>query len=673
MPPERRAFALPPRSPISTSTPTSSSTATSLRGHTPSSLVQLPDSYISSYLSNRHAKEIMLSNAHKRRMPCHQMRLPGLQMKYRDNYRLLGQLQAAHLHRQRELRQMQLQQATSQLHHSLTLPPPASQTPSNEGSSQTPQISEPPKSSDILPHSAPVSDSCDSYVQPSTPLTALNRMPGAWSHVPSAKPTLEHISMNISYDQSHKSSIRLSHRNQDLGWVETHEKEYTAVFPNTSSFRYSLPAALPPQVAKESLERLKKRLHRRRIRAQETILTDLHQGVKSVEAEVHRQVDMVLSRLKEAPASKYAFALTNSFLAQIPTTLSNGLSTTAGEQPSPMLVSPLSPPPSPQPNPGLIPATEGGGESTNSVHENGLDGIETALSLKFDSIALAARSNHKRRSLQPTVAHIGSKESQVSISSSGASEVLSASMRTSYTTACSQVLSAALPSFIPTMVAPLVCVFAYPDSSTTTDHSVEDAGDSAMSGQQQRRSSKELSFPWGVPGRSPFHSISVSQDDHHQKQRQQDQLNSGTLILNSKSWTQVEREALNLAATRFQLSGKWSKIREMMNLHRSDEEIEAEYTRLYGHREDKITDIDEDDEDDEQYRSINGDADDEAEGENSAVYLFGRRQQYHCHQQQGIEIPRIESHVIEKEPIRLFKKELMIDKRFTLEEIPTRL
>ncbi|KAG0008819.1 hypothetical protein BGZ80_003017 [Entomortierella chlamydospora] len=451
-------------------------------------------------------------------------------------------------------------------------------------------------------------------------------MPGSWTQGP--------------------SSLHPSGRDQCSDLTVNGEGERSTIFSNISSFRDTLPKALPPRVAKENLERLRQRLQRRRARARETILVDLHQGVRSVEAEVHRQVEMVFSRLKEAPASKYAFALTNSFLAQIPATLSQSIS---GSGPTDVET------------------------SVAAERKRNEDRITTErLSKEFDSIAL---TSHSERSPQSRMIEISDEESRVSISRLGASEVLSASMHTSYSTACSQVLSAALPSFIPSMVAPLVCVFAYPGPLSAANPQAEHTDDRTgpkhhhhqqQQQQQQQQPSKELNLPWGSPGRSPFPSTTV--DDRRQDPKRQIP-DPGILILDSRSWTQAEQEALYLAATRFHLSGQWSKIREMMNLHRTDEEIEVEYTRLYGHREDKDTDNDED-EDDLQVGAMDEDADDEAEIEINAVFMKfgGQRRQHQYHH-----TPRLRCDGREKEPIRLFRRELMIDKRFTLEEIPTRL
>ncbi|KAG0292583.1 hypothetical protein BGZ96_003961 [Linnemannia gamsii] len=315
--------------------------------------------------------------------------------------------------------------------------------------------------------------------------------------------------------------------------------------------------------------------------------------------------------------------------------------------------------------------------------------------------------------------------------------------------ACTQILSAALPSFIPSMVAPLVCVFSYqtpaisdlvpipytpfprPDASTSSSSAGESLLSPSSIKKVEESARKEFVYP--------FHP------------------DSGIVVVHSKTWTQHEREALYLAATRFRLSGQWSKIREMMNLHRTDMEIETEYKKLYAHRElDDHHLLLSDDEDDyyEARPSIidamthnsegegqeeDEDADDETEtmifmkfgGSQSAhhkrqqvQHLQSRRlhydllhlqpqppvpqqelqhhhqpkqenyyqqqqqqQQYlgngalnvpplhdnntHYHQQQQQQQQqRLSS---DPDPIRIFKKEFMIDKRFILEEIPMRI
>ncbi|KAG0364608.1 hypothetical protein BGZ54_007335 [Gamsiella multidivaricata] len=207
--------------------------------------------------------------------------------------------------------------------------------------------------------------------------------------------------------------------------------------------------------------------------------------------------------------------------------------------------------------------------------------------------------------------------------------------------------------------------------------------------------------------------------------RQREQLQatpiSEIVVLHSKSWTQAEREALYLATARFRLMGRWSKIREIMNLHRTDQEIETEYMKLYGPRDDidvvddedeaeaersykrgysSYTENDKENEDigtmrmgEDRFGSMDGDADDEAEGPmfikfrgarraasttSSSQEKRGQQEQNNSrvfksvYEHQPILGPRPRPAIL-KEPIRLHKKELMIDKQFALEEIPMRL
>ncbi|KAF8946604.1 hypothetical protein BGZ52_008584, partial [Haplosporangium bisporale] len=379
----------------------------------------------------------------------------------------------------------------------------------------------------------------------------------------------------------------------------------------------------PQALAKENLRQLSQRIQRRRARARETILYDLHQGVKTVEAQVHKQVEMVMSRLKQAPGSRYAFALTNSFLAQIPATLSNSL--------LPSAISAVADSVASQTNRSLTTmrgdTEEDGSESDDQDGSEGEEEEESDfLGNKTNHSPNRSVRRHRRSrmsppspprsfgrpvhdedstsSLSPALPrHHGHRDyqpnpsqmSQMSLSSSGASEILAASQYHSFSNACSQVLNAALPSFLPSMVAPLVCVFSYPSPTTTTSSSVPenpvhplDTTTSSSSSQpfSAAKKEKDLVFPWGVPGvpsssihprtpRTPSTNPSTSSSSSSHA-------DPGIVLLNSKAWTTAEREALYLAATRFRLQGQWAKIREHMNLHRTDDEIAAEYQRLYG-------------------------------------------------------------------------------------------
>ncbi|KAG0377538.1 hypothetical protein BGX24_005921 [Mortierella sp. AD032] len=442
---------------------------------------------------------------------------------------------------------------------------------------------------------------------------------------------------------------------------------------------------------------------------------------------------MVLSRLKEAPASKYAFALTNSFLSQIPHTVTGSLLAQAAN--------------------GLFQtdsstfAQQQQQQEQQQEQEVNINTSETdALSNEFGSIALAGQLGSDRPS---ALAGLGDLNG------------LSNKMPPGVAAACSQILSAALPSFIPSMVAPLVeepdrKEFVYP-----WGHPNDLTLQPPPTTQTQSPSSTVMSPSTPLPnGRSrknqpPTHLTGVP--------------DSGIVVVHSKSWTQHEREALYLAATRLRLSGQWSKIREMMNLHRTDKEIETEYKRLYAHRDNDVDDFEDEDEDYHYYAATSiidamnqdrfsnsnansdndndADVDDIDEETEKVIFMkFGgglrsaqqkhqqlqhqqarslhydqlhfqqpvpqqelQHHQYHYHQQQQQKFlyqtqqqlrqhqgdnndaydaynapPLHDSHYqqhrqqqqrlsTEPDPIRMFKKEFMIDKRFTLEEIPMRI
>ncbi|KAF9281689.1 hypothetical protein BGZ88_011441, partial [Linnemannia elongata] len=568
-------------------------------------------------------------------------------------------------------------------------------------------------------------------------------------------------------------------------WTAIREKERHRLLTNLSTLRESLQTVpLPSQVARENLGRLHQRIQHRRARARETILYDLHQGVKVVEAQVHRQVEMVLSCLKEAPASKYAFALTNSFLSQVipPTSVTGSLLAQAAN--------------------GLFYQAESSSPSTASNYpqqqqeqQQEADRSRSeaeSLTNDFNSIALAGQVGTDRPS---ALAGLGDPNG------------LSTKVPPGVAAACTQILSAALPSFIPSMVAPLVCVFSYQTpaisslasipytpypwsgAASSSSSSTAVGTSSSSNAKVEEPARKEFVYPWGHPNepypppppptfqptpstpptfvpatQSSASSPSSPTNDKSRKQQQQQSTtgaphpDSGIVIVHSKTWTQHEREALYLAATRFRLSGQWSKIREMMNLHRTDAEIESEYKKLYAHRDPSDDALLDDDDDDienhydarssiidaithNQQSNFNSeeeeDADDETEtmifmkfgGARSAnqkrqqlQHLQSRRlhydqlhlqppvpqqelqhhqhqqhqaqqQNYHHQQQQQYQnngafnvpplhdttTPYQQQHQQQQrlsndpDPIRIFKKEFMIDKRFTLEEIPMRI
>ncbi|KAG9064805.1 hypothetical protein KI688_003064 [Linnemannia hyalina] len=65
-----------------------------------------------------------------------------------------------------------------------------------------------------------------------------------------------------------------------------------------------------------------------------------------------------------------------------------------------------------------------------------------------------------------------------------------------------------------------------------------------------------------------------------------------------RHWSNAEQEALYVAVERHHLYGRWADVKERMQLDRSLEEIEQEYTRIYGELPESDIDYDDDDDDD---------------------------------------------------------------------------
>ncbi|KAK3841841.1 MAG: hypothetical protein J3R72DRAFT_421742 [Linnemannia gamsii] len=65
-----------------------------------------------------------------------------------------------------------------------------------------------------------------------------------------------------------------------------------------------------------------------------------------------------------------------------------------------------------------------------------------------------------------------------------------------------------------------------------------------------------------------------------------------------RHWSNTEQEALYVAVERHHLYGRWLEVKERMQLDRSVEEIEQEYTRIYGELPESDIDYDDDDDDD---------------------------------------------------------------------------
>ncbi|KAF9901916.1 hypothetical protein EC991_005564 [Linnemannia zychae] len=551
--------------------------------------------------------------------------------------------------------------------------------------------------------------------------------------------------------------------------------------------RETQPPIPTAEAAKENLKRLSQRLHQRRTRARETILYDLHQGVKTVEAQVHKQVDMVLSRLKDAPGSKYAFALTHTFLTQIPQALSNTIlpsaisavaDTVAGRTTNSLTTL--------RGRAGLDEFDEDDDDEDDEDELDELDdieelsyqqqlalmrsyqlqdmGVSQQLSSEFGTIALVSSSSSSSTSCSsscssgassateattPSSRHQhsgdeslgdsvgeGSKSTGiVSISREGASEFLSASTHHNYSIAASQVLNAALPSFIPSMVAPIVCVFSYPSPPATKPNTPQQSIPSSpsllnLTKDHHSAASGSESSPIGealTKSFNPEHTV-IKQEPVGEDMPK---IDPGIVVVNSNAWTSAEREALFLAATRFRLFGQWSKIRQMMGLHRTDKEIEDEYQRLYGEEDEEMQSGDEELISIKQEPDVedDGDADDEAE---PAVFMrFGgqhrstsprrsshssvpspnsqlsiasggsmlldiqplptasattattnstrpshRHSHNHCARTDRGGHHRHHDRLLKslnEKPLRIIKKEVMIDKRFVLEDIPMRI
>ncbi|KAG0303388.1 hypothetical protein BGZ98_006703 [Dissophora globulifera] len=438
-------------------------------------------------------------------------------------------------------------------------------------------------------------------------------------------------------------------------WMSVKERERARLLSNMARVRGSQTPLLTVMAAQENLQRLSQRIHQRRTRARETILYDLHQGVKSVEAQVHKQVEMVLSRLKDAPGSKYAFALTHTFLTQLPQALSNTIlpsaisavaDTVAGRTTNSLTTL--------RGRAGLDEFDEDEEEEEEDeeedLDEDYLEGLEDmsyqqqmelmrmhqqqqdpSFSLQilneFGTIALAspssattsdynsssssaAETSSSSSPISPSLTAArtlssggcnegagyshDSKVSMVSISSAGASELLAASSHHNYSTAASQVLSAALPSFIPSMVAPIVCVFSYPSSSSSKTNPPNPPSHSSLSPPSTPQDSRSSVSNKGKGIDTGVMATRSQAPQVRYQSMNQDGVDFQTSIkadpesteVASTAWTDSEREALLIAVTEFQLQGHWSRIREIMHLHRTEKEIENEYQRLHGDHHD---------------------------------------------------------------------------------------
>ena len=481
-----------------------------------------------------------------------------------------------------------------------------------------------------------------------------------------------------------------------------------------------------------------------------------------MEAQVHKQVEMVLSKLKDTPGSKYAFALTHTFLTQLPNALSNTI--------LPSAISAV--------------ADTVAGRTTNSLttlrgrvaldeYDDDEEDEEEDEDEELDDLEdqeetihqqhIAASRHHRRqdsRVSQQFVSEFGTidlaspttlpdfsagsstsspsvlssdstnspKTNGVTISSAGATEFLAASTQHNYSTAASQVLSAALPSFIPS----IVCAFSYPSPPASKPNSPDQLIPPSPGALKGKGIASDSALGASAIDEQIYrYSPTIKLEDGELKTLQEAINYPAITAITSTSWTAAEREALYVAAARHGLRGQWSKIRQMMGLHRTDQEIEREYERLYGDNDDD----DDDDNDsicDAEMRGVQDDddlvpikkesdvedvdADDEAEA--SVSMRFGdstrplasqdsvlmdiqpfptpsigvantsaataRNLHRYSHHHNHHRSERNHHHhlyrqdkyllrTLNEKSLRVVKKEFTIDKRFTLEDIPMHL
>ncbi|KAG9321809.1 hypothetical protein KVV02_006555 [Mortierella alpina] len=815
------AFATPSRTML-TSRPSTQSTGGPARRR---------DSY-----SFHHSRDNLFhKDTHHRDLPKQQQ----MQLDAQKRYQQQLQLQEAHreFHRQRELYQLRQQQQPQQDHRQLQLQrlmhatsPSSSTTPSTSCSPSysTLSSSQPQRPTATLPqhhhhhhhhhfhvHATPEASSA----QRNQMNTFVNQRPSAMSsrtpsnaavsisstHLASASPSVPNPTLIASAGLHHhhhhhqhrgKFHQQLPQRSSQFSeWTSVKEKERARLLAHMARVREAQPLLPSAEAARENLKQLSQRIHQRRTRARETILYDLHQGVKTVEAQVQKQVDMVLSRLKDAPGSKYAFALTHTFLTQIPQALSNTIlpsaisavaDTVAGRTTNSLTTL--------RGRAGLDEDDEEDDDDEDEddlEHLDGLDeisyqqhmalmrlhhqqdsGWSQQLSSEFGTIALAPTSMASSFEIPPghassettarsstdmehqecdaTVSEPTSgcssgseceKPGSVSISSAGASEILAAYTHHNYSTAAAQVLTAALPSFIPSMVAPIVCVFSYPSPPATKPNSPDHPAPASPSVVKAQKGQGPAAMMLVDVKGDPDSTVNAMHPDWSQLSQDKNfhetiKSDPGIAEVTTTAWTTAEREALFLAATRFKLRGQWSKIRDMMRLHRTDKEIEDEYRRLYGEDSEDETDDEMKEDNDDNLVAIkkesdveDGDADDEAD---AAVFLKfggpGRSSPLAALTSAGLDVsrqaappqgsmlmdiqplpttatrspsrethrpyrrdplvncrlersPRLEHSRPHEKPamasneksLRVVKKEFLIDKRFTLEEIPMRL
>ncbi|KAF9090385.1 hypothetical protein BGX23_005992 [Mortierella sp. AD031] len=138
-------------------------------------------------------------------------------------------------------------------------------------------------------------------------------------------------------------------------------------------------------------------------------------------------------------------------------------------------------------------------------------------------------------------------------------------------------------------------------------------------GQHKKRSSSTMSPPpasshWNNPNPNDMsvdhlhpnttNTSNVNNDDKESFERPLKQPFRQLTPIDTTShrhWSNTEQEALYVAVERLHLYGQWAEVKERMQLDRSVEEIEQEYTRLYGELPE--SDCYEDDDDDDDWSS----------------------------------------------------------------------
>ncbi|KAF9406610.1 hypothetical protein BGZ94_003025 [Podila epigama] len=746
MPPERRTIALPPSQSLLRQTSPTLCASTQV----PITPFHLDEHH--NYRHHRHHHQ----HHHHRHHHHQQHGDTGRQHKSRirdsieriHRHKSLGQLQQAHeeYHRQRLLhnqrqrqrqqqqqqelqqKQQQSQQSHHNIHFTLSATTSTASSPSNDRSSAKaiPTASDlttpyyyPACSSQFLEGSVRKGENARLQSRNATGLQTshAHRFDDMYGKTISHhNHDMKRNSGSSDTNNNHHSNYRNDDTNYSSGTNDT-STSTSAATSSTMSFSqqhpftmttndYStvqpFPVASPHALAKENLRLLSQRIQQRRARARAAILYDFHQGVRTVEEQVHKRVDIVLNRLKEAPGSRYAFAWTNSLLAQLPASLAKNKG---------LLLS------------SRIAATMRGDNDDDVKGDEEMQDETKNDSEREENSVVPRENHHHNASIASTSSSSRtctttagscqqentSTSSHVSLSSLGASEILAASQYHSFSIACSQVLNAALPSFLPSMVAPLVCVFSYPtpppsssSSSPSSPSSPSSSSSSSSSLFEQQTmyphdfnpyghestaepTSKRSSFifPWGIPGDpSTFSTFSNA--------------NNGSSTMTATSVSTPEKSSLDSSnkpsisdlKQRGQQRRQQRRLRRRRAIHTSDkdqdmfyadEDSDAAMEEDLGSLSLSMNMEDESEEDDDE----EGYADDERESiptvgfesgdhQNVTQSLLKSRMRHfgypqHRHEKTSLALT---SPVFAPLGKKSFKKERMMNKRFALEEIP---